>query len=216
MPGEPRQQVVGREVASLIEAAKAGDGGALGRLAEIYREYLLRIASDELGGDLRAKIGASDVVQETLLGFHGMIGQLRGNSDAELRAYLRQVLLNRIANAGRRFRQAGKRDIAQEISLDDETADGVRRQFVDRAPTPRTSAAANEENARMRQALARLPDDYRMVIELRDIQDRPWEEVGAALGRTGDAARQLWYRAINELRVIWEQMDGDRSRQQRE
>lgn len=199
------------DVARLIAAAKAGDEGALGRLAEVYREYLLHIAAKELGGDLRAKIGASDLVQDALVNFKTTIAQLRGDSDADLRAYLRQVLLNRVANAGRRFRQAGKRDIAHEVSLDEEAGYAAVGRFVDRAPTPRTNAVANEESTRLRAAVSRLPEDYRAVIELRDIEGKPWEEVGAALGRSADAARQLWYRAIEELRQVWERMNGNQS-----
>lgn len=211
-----RVHLVGWEVSSLIAAAKVGDDAALGQLAELYRDYLLHIATAELGGDLRAKLGASDLVQEALVDFKTTISQIRGDSDADLRAYLRQVILNRAANAGRRFRQTGKRDIAQEIRLDagverDRHAGPCRRELADRAMTPRSSALANERDVQVRVALTRLPDDYRKVIELRDIEDRTWDEVGAALERSSDAARQLWYRAIDELRQVWERMDGDRS-----
>jgi RNA polymerase sigma-70 factor, ECF subfamily len=227
MPQQPIDQVVGQgaglgfgreangDLARLIAVARAGDDAALGQLSEVYREYLLHIATKELGSDLRAKMGASDLVQDALVDFKTTITRLRGDSDTDLRAYLRQVLLNRIANAGRRYRQASKRDISLEVSLND----GLRQdrsgngacagQLIDHAQTPRTRAIADEEGAQVRAALSRLPDDFRMVIELRDMQGKPWEEVGTALRRSADAARQLWYRAIEELRQVWELQDGD-------
>lgn len=213
-----QQPIIGRaieeDVAALVAAAKAGDQEALGRLSEVYREYLLHIAANALGNDLRAKIGASDLVQEALISFRTTIAQLRGGSDADLRAYMRQILLNRVANAGRRFRQAGKREVGLEISLDGGAglngsgSGAAARQLVDRELTPGTRAIANERSEQVRAALSRLPQDYRSVIELRDLQDKPWEEVGVALGRSADAARQLWYRAIEELRQICEREDG--------
>jgi RNA polymerase sigma factor (sigma-70 family) len=73
--------------------------------------------------------------------------------------------------------------------------------------TPLTRLVASEENALLQAALGRLPDDYRRVIELRDLAGKPWNEVGTALDRSADAARQLWYRAIAELRVVWERTE---------
>jgi DNA-directed RNA polymerase specialized sigma24 family protein len=51
-----------------IESARLGDVNALGQLLESCRDYLLGIASRGVGPDLATKAGASDVVQETLLG----------------------------------------------------------------------------------------------------------------------------------------------------
>ncbi len=207
MAEEALSQVVDPDVAALIAAAKSGDDAALGQLSDLYRGYLLHIATRELGDDLRTKVGASDLVQESLVDFKTTITRLRGDSDAELRAYLRQVLLNRIAHAGRRFRQTGKRYIEQEVSLSDEAAGLAAWQLVDKALTPRANAIAAEESARIRGALDRLQGDYRTVIELRSIAGKSWDEVAVVLNRKPDAARKLWSRAIDELCHVWERFD---------
>ena len=49
-------------------------------------------------------------------------------------------------------------------------------------------------------AIAELPDDYRRVIELRSRENRTFQEIGCELNRSPDAARMLWFRAIESLR----------------
>jgi RNA polymerase sigma-70 factor (ECF subfamily) len=52
----------------------------------------------------------------------------------------------------------------------------------------------------LRAAIERLPADYRRVMELRYTEGLSFEEVGRRLGRSADAARMLWARAVDRLR----------------
>jgi RNA polymerase sigma-70 factor, ECF subfamily len=200
---------VSTAVEVLISRAKSGDQDALGRLSYLYRDYLLQIATRKLGNRLRAKVASSDLVQDVLLDFPTTIAQLRGESEADLRRYLRQVILNRVARAGRYYCHTAMRNVGREVSIGEGSAGNGSVQggasLTDFALTPLTRLVANEENLLLQAALGRLPHDYRRVIELRDLAGKPWNEVGTTLGRSADAARQLWYRAIAELRVVWEQ-----------
>jgi RNA polymerase sigma factor (sigma-70 family) len=58
----------------------------------------------------------------------------------------------------------------------------------------------------LQQALARLPADYRKVIELRFLEERSFEEIGRLTNRSPDAARKLWARAIERLGEDWKGM----------
>ena len=84
---------------------------------ERFRHYLLLLARLHLGDRARAKIDASDVVQETLLEAHRKRSQFRGRTEAELAAWLRQMLAFSIADAHRALARA-KRDVAREQSLE--------------------------------------------------------------------------------------------------
>jgi RNA polymerase sigma-70 factor (ECF subfamily) len=53
----------------------------------------------------------------------------------------------------------------------------------------------------MLRAIDRLPDDYRRVIEARSFDGLSFEEVGARLDRSAEAARRLWVRALDRLRA---------------
>ena len=59
---------------------------------------------------------------------------------------------------------------------------------------------ACEQAQRLRQALDRLPDDYRRVITLRYLEQCPFDEIGRQLRRTPNAARLLWLRAIEQVK----------------
>ena len=50
------------------------------------------------------------------------------------------------------------------------------------------------------EVLSRLPDDYREVIVLRNLQGLSHEEVAARMGRNVGAVRMLWVRALARLR----------------
>jgi RNA polymerase sigma-70 factor, ECF subfamily len=56
-----------RDASQYLPAARAGSREALGQALEICRGYLLRVANQGLDAELRAKGGASDLVQETFL-----------------------------------------------------------------------------------------------------------------------------------------------------
>ena len=51
-------------------------------------------------------------------------------------------------------------------------------------------------------ALAQLSDDYRQVIDLRHRQQKTFDEIGQQMQRTGEAARKLWSRAIEQLEQL--------------
>ena len=54
----------------------------------------------------------------------------------------------------------------------------------------------------VREAIERLPDDYRDVIVLRNLQRLPFDEVARRLNRSRPAAQMLWARAIQKLREL--------------
>ena len=77
-------------------------------------------------------------------------------------------------------------------------------------PSPETLVARWERAAWLRAHVAALPEDQRRTVELRYWQELPWDQVGAALNRSEDAAKQLMRRALKALaaRVNGEQEDG--------
>src|SRR5262249_32779105 len=64
---------------------------------ETCRQFLLAVANVEMPGHLVPKGGASDLVQETLMNGYLHQTRFRGSTLAELRAWLRGILLNELA-----------------------------------------------------------------------------------------------------------------------
>jgi RNA polymerase sigma-70 factor (ECF subfamily) len=181
-----------------LDAARAGSREALGRALDRCRRYLLAVARRSLGPELQAKGGASDLVQETFLDAQRLFPRFEGESAAQLRAWLRCLLLHKAAKLGRRYRSTRKRQLSREVPL--AGAGPAAGRFAAAAPTPSVQAMADEQLQRLRDAIARLPDDYRQVMTLRYQEGLPFEEVGRRLGRSADAARMLWARAVERLK----------------
>ncbi len=197
--------MVGSEqgMAQWLHAARAGSQDALGQAFQTCRNYLLLVADKQLDADLLAKGGASDLVQETFLEAQRDFDRFHGTSEEELLAWLRQMLLNNIANFTRRY-HTDKRSLDREVALEPGSA-GQRGPAVP-APelTPSSQAIEREQAEALQRALGRLPEDYRRVVVLRYLEGRTFEEIGQLLQRSPDAARKLWTRAMERLRQEWE------------
>jgi RNA polymerase sigma-70 factor (ECF subfamily) len=180
----------------LLAQARAGSTAALGELLESCRAYLRLVAEKELDPELRAKGSASDLVQQTFLEAHRDFGQFGGTSRDELLAWLRRLLLNNLANFSRSFRDTGKRAIDRELRLGSQNPATL---LADDSVTPGSKVVAREQEESLRQALARLPDDYRQVIRLRHEDERTFEEIAVLMQRTANAVRKLWLRAVERL-----------------
>ena len=177
----------------LLHAARTGDRVALGRLLEACSRPLLRLARRELNPGLLPKGGASDVVQETFLKALREIETFRGCTPAQLLAWLRVILLHTVFNFSRRF-HTDKRQVARE-------AGGLRAPNDVRHAAPSASdAVIRHEQARVfEQALHRLPAHYVRVIQLRNGERRSFVEIGRLTGRSPEAARKVWLRAVAEM-----------------
>lgn len=184
-----------------IADARDGSYSALGQLLDHYRGYLMRVASEELPAELAGKVAASDVVQDAFLGAARSFPRFQGKTELELRAWLRSMLLNHMQDARRRYSTLGRLP-SREVKLDDvddSRCPGLGLPCSD--PAPSSVAVVGETKALIQRALLRLPVDYRRVIQLRSLQELDFEEVGKQLGRSPDAARHLWSRAIQRLAV---------------
>jgi RNA polymerase sigma-70 factor (ECF subfamily) len=186
--------------AQLLAAARAGSREALGKVLEAARQYLLSIARQEFDPDLRAKNSPSDLVQETFVEAQRDFGQFQGDTEAELLAWLRQLLLHRVGKLRRRYRDTQKRRLAREVALGgDDSSSGLAGGLMAEMPSPSGQAMEHEQDEVLQAALERLPDDYRRVITLRYQEQLSFDEIGQLLERSPDAARKLWARAVERL-----------------
>lgn len=188
----------------LLVSARAGDEAALGQLLELYRHYLLAIASEEMASGLRPRLSASDVVQDAMLEAFCLFDRFQGEMGGELRAWLRAILLNKL-NDVHDHHWAQKRRVDREQSLDDSGGLGpLREALPGDASTPSGRAARNEEFEQLAEALARLPDHERQVILWRNSEQLSFAEIGRRLGRSEDAARMLFGRVLERLQELME------------
>lgn len=188
--------------ATAYDAARAGDERAFVELMQRCRAYLMHVANHEVGDDLRVKVGASDLVQETLLEARKNFDRFRGATDKELVAWLKKILLNKVARAGRHYRGTAMRDVRREVALDQADDEGRQAfELPDDALTPSKYLLAQERVERLRRALDRLSDAHRRVIVLRSVEKHSFEVIGQLMERSEKAACKLWTRALESLRI---------------
>lgn len=193
----------GPDPEQLLCLARTGNGLALGQLLEMYRSYLALLARLEIGRRLQGKVDAADLVQDTFLEAHRHFPAFRGTVEAEWVCWLRQILAGRLANLVRRYFAAQRRDVRLERELTDQLAQSSRA--LDQAlaapqSTPSQRAVRREQAVLLADALDRLPEDYREVIVRHHLEGATFPEIARGMGRTVDSVKNLWARALTQLR----------------
>jgi RNA polymerase sigma-70 factor (ECF subfamily) len=192
----------------LLAAARKGSREALGSALESCRTYLVLVANEELDINLRAKLGPSDVVQETFVTAQRAFGRFHGRSQEELLAWLRQILVNKISETRRHFYRSQRRALSREIQAADSTnGNGSAWNQIDRDLTPHRQFVSSETAEHISRAMDRLSPDHKEVIRLRNWELLAFDEIGRRMARSAGAARALWMRALEQLAASLEQRD---------
>ncbi|MCA9170425.1 MAG: sigma-70 family RNA polymerase sigma factor, partial [Planctomycetales bacterium] len=153
---------------------------------------------------LRSRLGASDLVQETLLEAHRDLEQFRGATEREFVSWLRQILANSLRRAVEQHVFAVKRDVRRDISLD-----GVQRGAADsstgldlpgRDETPSACCERNERSLLLLSLLEELSPGHRDVLTLRNLRGMSFKDVARLMERSVPATKMLWMRAMEQLR----------------
>ncbi len=193
------------DIESWIRLAKGGSSDAMGTLLQTFRQYMSIIAEHGLQGEMQAKVGRSDVVQETFLEAQRDFESFRGQTREQFEAWLRRLLLNNLLNCRRKFRETQKRACSREVPLESyDSRQPTELASDDTSPSGR--AIRNEEAVRLEQAMSNLPEHYQIVIKLRNHQRLSFVEIGKRMDRSPDNARMLWSRAFESLANAVEQL----------
>ncbi|HJZ54757.1 MAG TPA: sigma-70 family RNA polymerase sigma factor [Gemmataceae bacterium] len=176
--------------------------GVVGPDLARFRPYLRVLARANLAPRLRGKLDPSDVVQEAMVHALRAIDQFRGTTDAELAAWLRQILIRALAGAARGFAR-DKRDAGREQPLTaavEETSARLEAWLAADASTPSQRAERNEDLVRLTAAIDRLPDAQREALTLYRLRGLGLDEVAGHMGRSPDAVAGLIKKAVHQLR----------------
>jgi RNA polymerase sigma-70 factor (ECF subfamily) len=193
------------DLEQLFQQARAGAGPALGQLLESYRSYLALLARLQIGRWLQSKVDAEELVQETFLEASRDCPQFQGTTEAEWVSWLRQLLATNLADLVRRFRGTQRRDVrlerqlAAELDQSSRVLDGA---LVAKHSSPSQQAVRHEQAVLLADMLDRLPDAYREVLILHQLQDLSFPEVARQMGRSVDSVKNLWLRALARLRRL--------------
>jgi RNA polymerase sigma-70 factor (ECF subfamily) len=169
----------------------------------LQHEHRLRLlARFEINRRFGGKFDPSDVVQQTLLEAWQGWERLQARDEPQRQVWLRQILAHQLASFVRHHAGTQKRDIGRELSIEqslDQSAARLDALLVAQDPSPSQAVMAQEQLERLARVLDELPEDYRQVILLRNLEELPHEEVARRMGRSEAAVRMLWLRALAAL-----------------
>ncbi|HZL96646.1 MAG TPA: sigma-70 family RNA polymerase sigma factor [Vicinamibacterales bacterium] len=178
--------------AMLVARLQAGDPDAYETLVRIHGGRLLSVARRFLPNNEDAQ----DAVQEAFVQAFRAIGTFEER--AQLHTWLHRILVN---TALMKIRSRKRRP---EESIDDllPTFQADGHQTTESRDWSDAIFERKETAAIVRQAIAQLPDHYRMVLTLRDIEERDTTETADALGTTTTAVKVRLHRARQALRTL--------------
>jgi RNA polymerase sigma-70 factor (ECF subfamily) len=151
----------------------------------------------------KAKVEASDVVQQTLMEAYAQRERLPDGAD-ELCAWLRTALANNIRDQRKHLRRQ-KRDAARERSLDaalTASSQKLAGQMTTLRPSPSQAVMRAEEMVRLAAALWQLSEGQREAIVLHHLQGWTISQTAEKLGKSDAATAGLLHRGLRQLREI--------------
>ena len=184
-----------REEASLVARLRGGDGQAFETLVRTHTAPLLRVARRFM----RAEEDARDAVQDAFVAAFRSIDGF--GSNAQLATWLHRIVINACLMRLRTRRRRPEEDIEEYLPRFRE--DG--HQLTPSQPwceTAETILQRTELCGVVHAAIDDLPDTYREVLLLRDIEELTTEEAAQVLGVTENAVKIRLHRARQALRTL--------------
>ena len=176
--------------ASLVAAAKGGDVSAFETLVSRYARKIYRLAQHITQNNEDAE----DVSQEAFLKAFEHLGEFQGNS--RFYTWLVRIAVNQALMKLRKRRN-------KDVSLDEdiETEDNfIPREIEDWGPSPEDRYTQEELARILGQVIGELDPSFRLVFQLRDIDELSTEETAEALGISVPAVKSRLLRARLKLR----------------
>ncbi|RME90954.1 MAG: sigma-70 family RNA polymerase sigma factor [Anaerolineae bacterium] len=183
-----------------LDRLRAGDREEFARLVETYSDQIYRLALKMLASPQDAE----DVLQNTFLKALQALPTFEGRSS--LSTWLYRIAVNEALMVLRRQRPE------VQIADDDDSAgdDITPAYFIDWCCLPEEELLSAESRAYLDQAIQQLPEKYRIVFILRDIEGLSIRETSEALNLSETAVKTRLLRARLKLRDLLSAYYGER------
>jgi RNA polymerase sigma-70 factor (ECF subfamily) len=197
------------EDASLVAELKAGSEQAFGLLIAQYHQPLYSLISRSLNDPA----DAADITQEVFIKVFRSIRSFNG--DASLRTWLYRIALREASNQRRWWSRHKRQEIGLDAPAEPSESDesfSLASTLADSARSPFDHAAQTELRLRVEAALRELPEAYRTVVVLREIEDFAYEEIAEILDINIGTVKSRLTRGRAALRTLLAgEIAGDRT-----
>jgi RNA polymerase sigma-70 factor (ECF subfamily) len=173
----------------LVSRIRQGDGRAFRELTQRYNRRLFRVAR----GVVRDDAEAEDIVQEAYLRAYARLAGFRG--ECRFSTWLTRIVLN--AAIGRIRRRRSAESFERALRTGDRQVIEFPRAHND---DPEAALARAEMRRLLERAIDELPDPFRLVFMMRDVEDMSAEETAESLGIRPETVKTRLHRARRRLR----------------
>lgn len=195
MEANQRPAIAKEDESSLVDRLQNGDSLAFEELVRGYGPRLLRVARRMM----RTEEDARDALQDAFVAVFKSIKNFEQSS--QLSTWLHRICINACLMRLRSQRRRPEEDIEQYLPRFSD--DGHQ---TDPSVSWRESAEAlmqrTEICSLVRASIDRLPETYRTVLLLRDIEELTTDEAAASLGITPNAVKIRLHRGRQALRGL--------------
>jgi RNA polymerase sigma-70 factor (ECF subfamily) len=182
---------------ALLDRALTGDRAARGELLDRFQPYVRKLIRATRQGLPPERAGDSDLMQDAMLVASKAFEKFRGQNVAQFAGWLREVTIRTVGHAVRFHRDTGKRDPSREAAVAE-----LDQLALPDGSSPETRAMGHEQHARLAAALDELPEDMQQVLIGRVFDGLPYRELAQKMGRTEQALRVFYVRALRRLRDL--------------
>jgi RNA polymerase sigma-70 factor (ECF subfamily) len=178
----------------IVERMRAGDDVAFGELTRRHAGRMLAVARRML----RNEEDARDAVQEAFVSAFKSLDRFEGT--AKVSTWLHRIVVNAALMRLRTKKRKPEESIDDLLPTFDET--GHFSTAVTPPDLPSDALERREVRATVRRCIDLLPESYRAVVLLRDIEELSAEETAEALGLTPSAVKSRLHRARQALHTL--------------
>ncbi|MCC6848328.1 MAG: sigma-70 family RNA polymerase sigma factor [Deltaproteobacteria bacterium] len=179
---------------ALLDRLRRGDDSAFEEMTRRYAGRMLAVARRMLRNEEEAR----DAVQEAFTSAFKACERFHG--DAKVSTWLHRIVVNAALMRLRSRRRKPESSLEELLPSFDET--GHWASDVEPIDTPSDAYERHEIRAAVRKCIDLLPEAYRTVLLLRDIEELGGEETAAELGMTVSAVKSRLHRARHALRTL--------------
>lgn len=171
---------------------------------ERYRSYLVLLARVHFDARLRGKVDPEDIAQQALIQAYASAGELIGDDEATIFAWLRRVLANTLIDAIRHY-TAEKRDVQREHALGadlEQSSQQLGAWIAGSQTSPSKAAAKQELFAQVADAINVLPEPMREIIILKHLRGMGISEISNRTGKSLASVASYLRRGLEMLRHL--------------
>jgi len=183
---------------ALIRAAQGGDLDAFNRLVLAYQDLAFNLAARMLSDDPAAE----DATQIAFLNAYRSLGSYRGGS---FRAWVLRMVTNTCYDELRRRQRHPTTPLEPVDPEDDEEIESPSWLADDDGKTPEQEVEREELDAAVQHCMNDLPEEFRAVVVMVDVEGLDYQEVAEATGKPLGTVKSRLARARVKLRECLQQ-----------